>query len=66
MLYLGRPLTEYIKHYETLNYDPSELHAQHERVRRDSQESEPVNLDFKAHGRLVVPIWSICKIREII
>ncbi|CAG9135811.1 unnamed protein product [Plutella xylostella] len=44
-----RRLSEYIEHYEELDYDAGGVHAQHVRHRRSTGSELRVN--FKAHGR---------------
>ncbi|KAK3752555.1 hypothetical protein QZH41_013425, partial [Actinostola sp. cb2023] len=47
-----RPLSEYIKNYETLSYSTSALSKQHDRHRRStSPHSSPILLNFEALGR---------------
>ncbi|UYV71774.1 ADAM10 [Cordylochernes scorpioides] len=46
----GRVLNEYITHYETLNYDSSEIHRHHLRAKR-SVEDPFIHIKFHAHGR---------------
>ncbi|XP_031575122.1 disintegrin and metalloproteinase domain-containing protein 10-like [Actinia tenebrosa] len=47
-----RPLSEYIKYYETLSYSTSALSKQHDRHRRSlNPKSNPILLNFEAHGR---------------
>ncbi|XP_028025856.1 disintegrin and metalloproteinase domain-containing protein 10 [Bombyx mandarina] len=44
-------LNEYIEHFETLDYDPDDLHHQHLRARRSTDSQRELRLDFKAHDR---------------
>jgi len=47
-----KPLSEYIKKYETLSYSTSALTRQHERHRRSTTpHSSPILLNFEADGR---------------
>ena len=48
---LGNPLTQYIQHYEELNYPLSYLADGHTRVRRSLDPLETLHLNFKAHNR---------------
>lgn len=43
-------LSEYVRHYESLDYDSEAVHEKHERVRR-SASSPSLHLDFQAHSR---------------
>ena len=52
-LFAGTPLTEYISHYEPLNYDIQQLQQAHHRAKRSADHE--VQLRFSAHGRLVGP-----------
>ena len=45
-----RRLSEYVKHFESLDYNSEALHQKHVRARR-SIKGLNVHLDFKAHGR---------------
>ena len=45
-----RRLSEYVKHFEGLDYNSDSLHQKHERARRSTR-SPTVHLDFNAHGR---------------
>lgn len=48
----GNPLNNYVKHYESLNYDTDSLHQKHQRAKRAiTHEDQFVHLDFHAHGR---------------
>ena len=48
----GRPLGDYINHYETLNYDTALILDQHNRVRRSSPNSDLViKLTLKSSQR---------------
>ncbi|KAK7474637.1 hypothetical protein BaRGS_00034116 [Batillaria attramentaria] len=42
-------LNDYILDYQTLHYDPLDLHAKHDRVRRSIDPH--LHLDFSAYGR---------------
>ncbi|CAH0559198.1 unnamed protein product [Brassicogethes aeneus] len=44
-------LNEYISHYETLNYDTSEVHRNHLRAKRSVVSDNLVQLSFRAHDR---------------
>ncbi|KAH9634547.1 hypothetical protein HF086_016635 [Spodoptera exigua] len=46
-----RRLSEYIEHYEGLDYDPDKLHQQHLRARRSIDAPADLSLKFDAHGR---------------
>ncbi|XP_049869828.1 disintegrin and metalloproteinase domain-containing protein 10-like [Pectinophora gossypiella] len=46
-----RRLSEYVEHYEPLDYDAGAVHAQHVRVRRSLDAPPDLRLDFRAHGR---------------
>lgn len=46
-----RRLSEYIEHYEGLDYDPDKLHQQHLRARRSIDPPADLSLKFDAHGR---------------
>ncbi|XP_041970782.1 disintegrin and metalloproteinase domain-containing protein 10 [Aricia agestis] len=46
----SRRLSEYVEHYEPLEYDTAALHTQHLRARR-SVDPADLRLDFSAHGR---------------
>lgn len=50
-LFSEQRLNEYISHFETLDYDSSELHASHSRAKRSVTKDHHVNLKFKAHGK---------------
>ncbi|KOB65433.1 Uncharacterized protein OBRU01_22762 [Operophtera brumata] len=45
-----RKLSEYIEHFEGLDYDTGALHEQHVRSRR-STDSPDLRLSFRAHGK---------------
>jgi len=45
-----RRLSDYVQHFEGLDYNSKNLHQKHERARR-STSSPTVHLDFNAHGR---------------
>ncbi|XP_068597985.1 disintegrin and metalloproteinase domain-containing protein 10 [Brachionichthys hirsutus] len=48
----GRPLNQYIHHYEGLSYDTEALHKSHQRAKRAlSPQDGTLQLDFRAHGR---------------
>lgn len=46
-----RRLSEYIEHYEGLDYDPDKLHQHHLRARRSIDPPADLSLKFDAHGR---------------
>ncbi|KAJ0178926.1 hypothetical protein K1T71_005701 [Dendrolimus kikuchii] len=46
-----RRLSEYVDHYEPLDYDASAVHDQHVRARRSTDSPPDLRLNFKAHGR---------------
>lgn len=47
-----RKLSEYVHHYEHLDYDASEVHDQHHRHKRSlRQDDHKVNIQFNSHGR---------------
>lgn len=47
----GKPLNEYISHYETLSYDHRQTHASHSRAKRSVTKDPYVFLKFRAHNR---------------
>ena len=49
--FLGNPLTEYIQHYEELNYPKEYLADGHSRVKRSLHTQETLHLNFNAHRR---------------
>lgn len=46
----GKPLNEYISHYEKLSYDTKHLDAKHLRAKRSIGEEQNVHLKFRSHG----------------
>lgn len=44
-------LNEYITHYETLNYDSTDVHKAHLRAKRSISQDNAVHLSFQAHGK---------------
>ena len=47
-----RKLSEYVHHYEHLDYDASDVHDQHHRHKRSlRQDDHKVNIQFNSHGR---------------
>lgn len=44
-------LNEYIKHYETLNYETKDIHRAHLRAKRSVTKDNTVHLSFNAHNR---------------
>lgn len=46
-----RRLSEYIDHYEALEYDADSLHEQHLRARRSTDAPADLRLHFRAHGK---------------
>ena len=47
-----RKLSEYVHHYEHLDYDASDVHDQHHRHKRSlRQDDHNVNIQFNSHGR---------------
>lgn len=50
-LFSGKPLNEYISHYETLSYDTRPIHDSHRRVRRSVTRDPHVYVKFRAHSR---------------
>uniref|UniRef100_A0A8C2H362 Disintegrin and metalloproteinase domain-containing protein 10 n=1 Tax=Cyprinus carpio TaxID=7962 RepID=A0A8C2H362_CYPCA len=52
LMYYGKPLSKYIRHYEGLSYDTDVLHSKHQRAKRAlSHQDQFLHLDFHAHGR---------------
>ena len=50
----GNQLTQFIKHYEPLNYDKKDLRNKHLRVRRSVGPHEELHLNFESHGRYCI------------
>lgn len=46
-----QPLSDFIGHYEGLDYNTDILHRSHQRVRRSTSQSAEIHLSFRAHGR---------------
>lgn len=44
-------LSEYISHYEPLNYDAADVHRAHVRAKRSVVRDNFVHLSFRAHSR---------------
>lgn len=47
----GKPLNEYISHYETLSYNTDTVQTSHRRARRSLTRDPQVYVKFRAHGR---------------
>lgn len=54
----GRPLGDFINHYETLDYDTTPVLDQHARVRRSTPNSDHrIELNLKTQQRYVSSLW---------
>lgn len=51
MCHLGKSLSDFISHYEALNYNPDSLMADHRRLARSTSGPRHVQLRFNALGR---------------
>jgi len=51
VLTVAKPLSEWVSHYEPLDYDTDSLHQSHLRARRSVLDDSSVHLHFKAHSR---------------